>query len=102
MTEGEMNSFWDGYNEARHLAIDWMKKITSLKKGHLRELKLLVRELEEEERQDHWRAIQKEFPGITEEQYLAELDSSMEQIRERYYRKKSPVELVLIRSPEEK
>lgn len=99
MTKEEMNSFRDGYDEARHIAIGWMKKIASLESGHLEELKILIADLEEEERQDHWRAIQEEFPGITEEQYQAELDRSMEQIRRRYYRK-GLIELELIKSPE--
>jgi hypothetical protein len=99
MTDTDISNFRAGYNEARSIAMGRIKEIVSLPNGHLAALKCLIKKLEKEEWEDHWRTIQEESPGITVEEYEADLDRTAELIREEYYQKNGLIKLRLLESP---
>jgi hypothetical protein len=85
MTETEKELFGEGYNECKRLFLHELRKIAELPTGHKAAVREYVANLEKEMAEEHWASIQKEFPGITREQYEAELEPSIKVIRETYY-----------------
>lgn len=102
MNKEQLSFYKSGYWDARVVAIGDLRRIATLRRGLREELLKLADELEEDERHEHWESIQEESPGITEEQYQAELDASMDQIRNDFFQKNGLIKLRLVKSFTEK
>ncbi len=59
--------------------------------------KFLFNELRLETEEYHWKSIQREFPGITREEYEADLEVSIQEIRKKYYSEKDYLKPRLIK-----
>lgn len=102
MTKDEISAFRAGYWEARNIAMSRIREVIALKKNHRMALQKLLKEIEDEAWDDHWRTIQEESPGITLEEYESDLQRTSEMIREHYYQKDRAIKLYLVKSPSEK
>jgi len=88
MNEEQLDCFVFGYDECRGVIRMQLEKILAQKAGHRIALKNFLNKLEKEEERDHWDQIQKEFPGITREEYESEMNECVEAIRQKYYSEK--------------
>jgi hypothetical protein len=86
-----------GYNECRSIVIDDIKKILEMKSGQRAALKALLNELEEAEEANFWFFIQKDFPGMTREEYDAEMEKGSQMIRETFFSKEGYLKPWLVR-----
>lgn len=88
MNKSEKDAFDFGYSEARGVVLSQLKEILREDSdGEIvkLQLELLIHELELDIEKANWRAIQEEFPGITEEEYEAEQEASADEIRKTYF-----------------
>ena len=98
MNEDQIDGFRSGYRECRMVIVGELNKILKLYEYEIPEISKLIYRLEEDEKMEHWESIQRVFPGITREEYEDELESSMAEIREKYYRKDGTLKVRLVRS----
>lgn len=96
MTDKSIEDFNFGYRECRRVMIFDLRKVLKLEDGQIEAIRELLERLEDDEEADHWKSIQEEFPGITREQYEAELEESAAYIRERYYTKDGLLRLRIV------
>lgn len=88
MNESEKDAIRFGYSEARDVILYQLKEILREdSNGEVVKLQLeiLIHELELDIEKANWRAIQEEFPGITEEEYEAQMEASAVEIRKTYF-----------------
>jgi hypothetical protein len=87
MTESEIAEFRFGYHECRAVILADLKEIVVKKTAaDLRAaLAKLIFDLDADIEREHWDAIQKEFPGMTRDEYEAECEANAEQICKTYY-----------------
>ena len=85
MTDEQIEFFRMGYWECRTVVLVALRKACTKKRGRGAALEKLLAELDADEKRDVWASVQAEFPGITREQYEAELEASAQAIRETFY-----------------
>ena len=99
MTENEIFKFRSGYHECRAVILFVLKKIIGQNADvDIRaDLAKLIAELASDIEREHWEAIQKEFPGISRQEYEEECKASAELIRKTYYSKQGYLKPRLVR-----
>jgi hypothetical protein len=96
MNQNEIDIFKFGYSECRDVLMRELRTILTMPNPKVA-LKKLIEELESDAERAHWELIQKEQPGITHEEYEAELEEFGREIRERYYSKAGYLKPRLVR-----
>lgn len=86
MTKNDIANFRMGYDECRQVIQNDLRKALNADDLRIAIVEIL-RTLEADAETDRWRNIQEEFPGITKEEYEAELAESAKYIKEKYYSK---------------
>lgn len=97
MNEEMIEWFREGYNECRMVIIKKLREILDFHEGDVSEISNLIYRLEEDQERELSESIQKEFPGITPDEYEAELSSDIEMIYGKYYRKDGTLKMRLVR-----
>jgi|GEM_PF-3966692 len=85
MIDENAQSFRNGYFEARSVFQGRIEKTLKQRTGHKNALSQLYLEVEAEIAADIWRDVQEEFPGMTREEYEADLEESARLIKAKYY-----------------
>lgn len=98
MNEHEKKLFGEGYNECKLVVLHDLRKIAEMPTEHKAALREYVATLEKELANEHWVSVQKEFPDMTREQYDAELESSTQMIRKKYYNKNGFLKLRVVKA----
>ena len=94
MTKEEKALYSARYFDARDVIIHRVREVFSLPNA----VTELIADLEEERRADVWRSVQEECPGITPEEYEAELDAGAGRIKRTFYSEKGYAKPRLVRS----
>ena len=84
--QNEIDYYKFGYNECRNIVIGTLREILS-NPDPIVVLKQFIEELEDDKEREHWAQIQREQPGITREEYEAQLEEFSKELREIYYSK---------------
>lgn len=98
MTPGELAEFKFGYDECRRVFIGDLKEILSSKKNPKKALENLIGQMEQEEATEHWEQIQKDYPGMTREEYELESEKSADVVRKKYYNENGYLKPRLVRN----
>jgi len=77
--------FRSGYTEYRWLALSYLRELAALPSGHKEAINDLIVRMKIEEDEEVWQSVQEEFPGMTREQYEAELEQSFNMIKAKHY-----------------
>lgn len=85
MNERELREFGEGYWECREVILSRLKTVLSADGDLRKPLESLIQVLEDDRDRGQWESVQREFPGITREEYEAGLDETAETIRRLYY-----------------
>lgn len=97
MTKHELDFYKAGYTDARDIFMGRLRSILNLKKGQKEKIAELLKEMEKQEEEYHWEAIQEEFPGITKKEYEEMCERSFEEIRTKFFHKSGYPKLRLVR-----
>lgn len=82
MTKEQTEFFRRGYEEYRNIIINRLRDVNSE-----RDLSILISQLRSEIAADLWRKVQEEQPGITHEEYEAQLNEALRIAKEKHYSK---------------
>ena len=102
MDEINITFFKSGYDECRAVILEELKELIEKIPPKIlkHKIQLLTDKLEDDAEEEHWKAIQEEFPGITREAYEAELDTFVKEVRKTYYSEKGILKPRLVRFEE--
>jgi hypothetical protein len=96
MTEFETALYTAGYDDCRGVVLHRLREVLA-SPACRPALEEMVKVLEQDQKDDHWRAIQKEIPDITKEEYQASLDASFQVIAGKFYGKDGALKARLVK-----
>lgn len=102
MNEDQISHFRFGYDECARVILFELREILKLKSGHCAAIKKLLTNWEKNMADQHWKDVQNEFPGITREEYDADLENTAQTIRKEYYSKHGYLKPRLVRNKPKK
>ena len=97
MNQNDIDNIGFGYDQCRDVVLSVLRKILS-KRGLRVALEEFIEKLEDDKEREHGEQIQKEQPGITLEEYEAQLEKDFKLIREKYYSKQGYLKPRLVRT----
>lgn len=85
MTEDQIDAYRSGYWECRRVILGRLREVFDDPIDCRDALGDAIERLEADEEKEHWESVQREVPGITRDEYEAELEADGKAIREAFY-----------------